>query len=381
MSQAHAVVLNLWHGQGHHEAFWQHTITEFMQANPDVVINVDVLTRKALNPALTEAVLANQAPDMVLFQSDNLGLHSLFKLSVIPTDWVAATIPKSLRIFTSYQQKLLGIPLYYGNHMLLYYNKKWVSKPITHWHQLKQISLPDGVKPLGVNYRSSYTFVTFLLAFGGMPAVDKKITLNTEATIQTLLFFKQNLQQGIFNQACHYQCVSRDFFADKYAYAINGDWEYVNASRVMQNNLGIALLPSLNKAPMASFKSALVLAFPGYAAAGQKKEALKRFSMHLQSQRFAKKVYPATHSMPAHITVQKQLINNESDNFKVLAQQLELSIAMQPTVALVASWDSIRRGFTMFLDDKLNAEEAAAYMQRGAEYELKRLLQGDLNEK
>jgi len=313
---------------------------------------------------------------MVLLQSDLLGLKSLFKLSQIPTTWLTDTTSSEMDFFIRDQGAYYGIPISYGNHMLLYYNKNIVHQVAGSWQALKEqaSTLPDEVNILGINYRSAYTFVTFWHAFGDRLVHNDQINLNNKSTIDTLNFFQENTANHIFNPLCDYSCVSGAFFAGKYAYAINGDWEFENAKSELGDALGIAQLPSINGKAMRSMKSALVLAFPGHEMAPKKRRGLEKFSHFIQSPEFAKNVFHQLHAMPANKDIKDALVARADTSYQTLIEQLKHSRPMPPSAAMVSAWDSIAKGFRLFLDGHGSAEDIARYMQGGADYERTKVL-------
>ncbi len=368
--------LTLWHSQGANERFWQEAAYEFGKANPDIRVELSLLPRKELNSTLTFSVLTNESPDMVLLQSDLLGLQSLFNLDEVPKAWVKETVPEDNLNYVKLDGKLYGIPISYGNHLVLYYNKAIIKKPAKTWEELKDQAkqLPEGVMPLAINYRSSYTFMAFWHVFGDQVVVNERANLKTQSTVDALTFYKDIARKRIVNKSCTYACVTTDFYTGKFAYAMNGDWDYVNAKRELGENLGIALLPTIKGKQLASLKSTLVLSFPNGSTVSPKYKQLREFASFVQSKSFLRSINVKLNRQPSHIELKKELSESEDQEYLALLHQLDLSIPMPTSVAMITAWDSIHKGFRLFIDDGVSPESATAYMQKKADYELKKVL-------
>lgn len=370
-------LLTLWHSQGANEQFWQEAAYEFSKANPGLSIELSLLPRKELNSTLTFSVLTNESPDMVLLQSDLLGLQSLFNLDEVPESWINNdTIPEENLRNVELNGKLYGIPISYGNHLVLYYNKALIKEPAKTWEELKEQTkqLPKGVMPLAINYRSSYTFMAFWLVFGDNIVVDDRANLKTQSTVDALNFYKEIARKRIVKKSCNYSCVTSDFYEGNFAYAINGDWDYVNAKRELGEKLGIALLPTINGKRLASLKSTLVLSFPNGSTESPKYAQLRKFANFVQSKAFLRSINEKLNRQPTHVELKAELRSSQDQAYQALLQQLDLSVPMPTSVAMITAWDSIHKGFRLFIEDGVSPETATAYMQKKADYELQKVL-------
>ncbi|WP_159083949.1 sugar ABC transporter substrate-binding protein [Saccharobesus litoralis] len=362
------VELNLWHSQGYTQAFWQSLVDEFTEKQPDIQIQVSVIPWKTLNPSLTQSVMAGDAPEMVMFQSDNLGIKDIFKLSAVPNNWLANSLLPEMEFFIKRQGKAYGIPLTHGNHLVLYYNKQIIKQPAMDWQQLTQQAktLAKQYQFMAFDYYSAYGFVSFLNAFYSDFAVNNNLNLNSPHTIAALEFFKESTQNGVFDPECGFICARESFLTGKYAYAINGDWEYARMSAELGDDLGVALLPTVAGKRIVSMKSALLLVFPNQSIASSKQQALFKFSQFLQSKTVADRVYHKTQSMPTHSAAMQDLIKQGGQNFQWFIEQLRQSKAMPSSTEMASVWDSIEKGLELYITGELSAEQAAKYMQRRA---------------
>ncbi len=142
----------------------------------------------------------------------------------------------------------------------------------------------------------------------------------------------------------------------------------------MKNDLGVALLPSIDGNPVVSMKSSLVLAFPNQSLSSEKQAALRKFSQYIQSEAFLRKVHKGIHSLPANEKIKNKILSHSNKNYRVLVQQLQKSKPMPSSILMVSSWDAISQGLGIFLDEGVEAKTAAGFMQRSAAYEKRRIL-------
>ncbi|KMT64141.1 extracellular solute-binding protein [Catenovulum maritimum] len=367
--------LRLWHSQGYTKSFWQAIADDFSQQHPDIKIQISIIPWKSLNPSLSQAVFSNKAPEMVLFQSDNLGIKNIFKLSSVPSSLLSDSLLPELDFFVYQNGVPYGIPLTHGNHLVLYYNKRIVEKPAASWQELTEQSkmLDKQYKFLAFDYYSAYGFVSFLNAFDPKFAISNNLSLDTPEMIKTLEFFKKNTDNRVFDINCGYICAREAFLTGEYAYAINGDWEYSRIYQELGDDLGVALLPSISGKPIVSMKSALLLVFPNQSLTSNKRDALIKFSEYVQSKAVAKRVYHETQSMPTHSEAMQDLVENGGNNFKWFIQQLKMSKPMPSSSEMASVWDSIEKGLELYITGELSAENAAKYMNKKAQYEKRKI--------
>ncbi|WP_305463798.1 sugar ABC transporter substrate-binding protein [Photobacterium leiognathi] len=315
-------------------------------------------------------------PDLVIFPSDFVGLHRLMKLSRIPEDWFLSDISPSAKSTAFADRKYWGIPVIQGNNLLLYYNKKLVSKPARSWESLlasKQQYIDKNILPIGWNYQDMYYFIPFLSAFNGWPITDNQISLNTPEMVAALKYYRDLAKQKVVDEQCRYTCSQADFVQGKEAYAINGDWAYQDLKNTMGENLGVALLPTINGSQMRSMKSTFVLSLPNYSSRPkQEKKLIEKFAKFVQRPSIQTLVYEKTRLLPVSEHLLGEYKKQAKGNDKVLFEQFELSKPMPSSIKMAIAWQAIAIGFKRY-EDGLSAEESAEYMQHIATQQMRRL--------
>lgn len=149
--------------------------------------------------------------------------------------------------------KKTGIPLFGGNHQLLFYNKKYVSDEPKTMDELivtadevkKQFNLDYGfVLPTG----ACYFILPFLYGFGAPLWADKGEPIPFDALVKTiellrvLIYDKKSLPIK-WEQAESIKC----FTEEKAAYCIGGDWNIREFDEATNHNLGICEIPALDR--------------------------------------------------------------------------------------------------------------------------------------
>lgn len=89
-----------------------------------------------------------------------------------------------------------------------------------------------------------------------------KLTLDTPEMAAALTFYWQQAERGLVHPSCNYQCMTKGFHNNEFGYIIDGVWAYSDHQSVLGENLGIALLPSVNGKPLKPYFSSHALAFP-----------------------------------------------------------------------------------------------------------------------
>ncbi|KPA53930.1 sugar ABC transporter substrate-binding protein [Photobacterium lucens] len=366
--------LTLWYSH-QDNSFINLLVNEFKKEN-DINISLVQFDPEKIKAEILLGAQYGGLPELVIFPSDFVGLHRLMKLSRIPDDWFLSDISPSAKVTAFTDGKYWGVPVIQGNNLLLYYNKKLVPEPVKSWEALlakKQQYIDNNILPIGWNYQDMYYFIPFLSAFNGWPITNNKITLNTPEMVAALKYYRYVSEQKMVNEQCEYTCSQADFIQGKEAYAINGDWAYQDLKNNMGDNLGVALLPTIDGKQMRSMKSTFVISLPNYSVRSkQKRKLIEQFVKFVQRPTIQKLVYEKTHLLP----VSEQLLNEykkqAKGSDKVLFEQFELSKPMPSSIKMSIAWQAIAIGFKRY-EDGLSAEESAKYMQHIAIQQMRRL--------
>lgn len=183
--------------------------------------------------------------------------------SLLPVDTL---IDRSLFIpaltdSTTVGGKLYGIPLQVGNHLMLFYNKKYVKDAPQTFDELVKIAQSlqqananvDGFQPFAYNQKESLWVFPLAHAFGATefngatPALDSDGWGKAYQLLNDLKF-----KAKIEAQECDYECADSAFRLGKAAMTLNGDWALTGDTgyiKALGADLGIAAWPSVGFDP------------------------------------------------------------------------------------------------------------------------------------
>lgn len=357
--------LTLWYSH-QDNSFIELLVKEFQKEN-NINISLVQFEPEKIKAEILLGAQYGGLPDLVIFPSDFIGLHRLMKLSSIPKNWLSPELSKKAMLTAYVNDKYWGIPVIQGNNLLLYYNKKLVSQPLRTWKEIiasKQIWLDKNILPVGWNYLDMYYFIPFLSAFNGWPISDGKISLNTPEMVKALKYYRYLSEQKIINRECDYVCSQGDFIEGKEAYAINGDWAYQDLKKSMGDDLGVALLPTLNGKQMQPMSSTFLLSLPNYKNHSvDKKVLIEKFAKFIQQERIQHLIYEDTRLLPVSTKLLKEFRHQASGDDEILFKQFELSKPMPSTIKMSIAWQAMAIGFKRY-EDGLSAEKTAEFMQK-----------------
>lgn len=341
-------------------------IFDGFSANSDVKISIRQFKNNELKSALLQSANMKQLPDIVIVPADFIGLSEL-NFSTIPTAWLDQDLSpeslKSAQVNSTYK----GIPIIYGNHLLLYYNKSLISEPATTWHNLLQqkYQLKAGIDLIGWNYLEMYWFIPFLGVYNQFPYRNGEVNLDSAGMTKALAWYKSFSSDNILDKNCDYECNDSRFIEQKLAYTINGSWAFNHYRDELKEQLGVALLPSYQGQAMRPYFSSHVLAFPNdsIAQSEQKRQALKALAQYLQQPSSQLAIWQQMRSLPTNMKIKQQLIANADANLQVILQQLEQSEPMPTDRAMAIVWEAMLKGVNRYMADIFDNEKAAEYMQ------------------
>lgn len=364
--------LVLWHSWTENMGLWQKIQTEFNSAQSDIILHVKVFEHEDMKQAIIRSSFQQKSADMLLMPSDWLGYHNVMKFSAVPNTLLSENISADIIAHTRFEGDIRGIPLFQGNHLLFMYNKSLVTKPASTWAELiaqHKTRKNKQINTLAVNYSEMFWFVPFMTLFNGFPVAQNEVTLNSQATIDALNFYKQLTEQNIIHKACTYDCVSSDFYQGKYRYSMAGSWAYKSAKQALGDNLGIASFPKMNGQELTPMRGNIILAFPNLALSGAKKNSLMAFSQFIQQEKYQQLMFDEMGLFPVNKKVMTRIKPHLDSDTKLSLKQFNKSKSLPASTSISAVWNGMYKGFSLFMDNEMNAEEAAIYMQKSVSRE------------
>ncbi|GGA93343.1 sugar ABC transporter substrate-binding protein [Agarivorans gilvus] len=365
--------LTLWNAHNPSQ-YLDSAILQFEQSN-----NITIEKNNFLSERLREEVLnqarTNTLPDILYVPSDFVGMHELISLSPVPKDWIVPDIQQRILKAGATDEQQYGIPLFQGNHLVLYYNKSLVKQPVSSWAELleQQAALTqDGRDAIVWNFAEMYWFVPFLTAFDGWPLLQGKITLDTEAMRNALRYYKELRDIGLVDATCNHDCSVERFKNGEAAYMINGDWIYNDLNQAMGEDLGVSVLPTIQGNTMKPMFSGYVLAFPRLFENRKNYQSIKAFSLYMQGDKAQGIIYQEGGLIPANKQVLANYQHSQSTNDQQMLLQMEQTRAMPSDKEMTIVWLALQRGFTRYMEHNYTVEQATEYMQAIADKEIEK---------
>lgn len=362
-----AFALTIWHKErSSSRTFIEGIAQDFSKANK-VNATFDYVYSEAIKSSLLRsAMLKGKMPDAAIVPSDFVGLYKQLTLSEIPKDSISKETSKSFLDTATIDGKIYGVPLFSGNHLMLFYNKRFVKKPAASFEEMltqKKDFDAKGIKTLGMKYQEMYWLAPFVLGNGGRLVNGNQITLNSSAMVKALEQYRKIVDLGLSEKNCGFDCISTDFYAGKFAYAIDGEWSLGSALDALGENLGVALIPTFDGVQPRTYHATNVLIFPAQSLAGPQREILLKFARYLQSYDIQMRAYSSAKRFPVDRRVLKNLSQTIDPAMRGALDQLNFSEAMPSNESQAIAWEGMGLGFKYFISDKLNAKDAAAFMQ------------------
>ncbi|MBW8191469.1 extracellular solute-binding protein [Neiella marina] len=369
-----AAELRLWH-QKEEGREWLPKLAEQYEAATGVKVHVSFRPTGELRASLLRGVIEGNTPHVAIVPSDFIGDYHRLQLTPLGDQWFGSRITPSAMPLVTLAGNHYGIPILGGNHLMLFYNKRYVKQPATSWQELavqaKELR-SQGIEPIAWKYEEMYWFTAFATAFGAFPVSDNQINLDTPEMRAGLEFYKRIADKGLVDPKCDYKCAFDDFNSGQYAYVINGDWAYGEMAEALGDNFGVSVLPSIAGNSMMPAYSGMALIFPADSTNGPDADALMDFVHFIQSKQVQLGFFQELSLLPVHQQVIEQIMATADDNQKASLAQLKQGWAVPPTPALTASWLGMSKGFQLYISGHGTVEQATNMMQRFAEHELKK---------
>ena len=359
---------------------------QFMANNPDIRVVRTTYQTEDLRQKFITTATAGKAADIVFGPSDMTGpLVTANLLQPIDAFSDSALFATAATDAVKVNGKTWGIPMSYGNHLMLMFNKDMVkSVPATTDELIaiaKKNSNPDKKEyGLVMNINEPFWFAPTMGAFGAWPlsvAADGKvsISLGTEENKKALAFWKSlKFEHKIVPSECDYDCARGLFAEKKAAMIINGDWYVDEAKKALGDKLGIAPLPvvSATGKPMTPMVSGRYL-FLNKDISGVRADAVKKFLAFLTSKPIQVEMASALGRIPGLIEAQKDAAVITNPVIKSLIDAAANGKAMPPQIEMRAAWDGMRPVLQKVMTGELAPEQAAGEMQTIANERLKGL--------
>ncbi len=345
------------------------------------IVNYDV---EKLRENFQTSALAGTGPDLLWTVNDHAGPFTTADL-IDPVDNIGIDlkqfVPGALEPVVLNGQTW-GIPLSYGNNLMLLYNKKLVDHaPADTTEMIKmaqdfQAKNPGSVG-LAWNFGEPFWLVPWLGGFGGKVFADdgKTPTLNTPEMVSALKLVSEfKNTDKITPKECDYACADGLFKDGKAAMIINGDWslgDYTGSTAgvtaTKNIDLGTAPFPKVAGADYPKpYTAGVYIMFPK-GQADDKRAAAVKLTQCLISDPVELRWLKEQQRLPS---VQKLFDDPSIKSNPILAgsaADLLNGTGMPAATEMRCNWDAMKPQLQDVLAGKTTPEDAAKAMQTAAE--------------
>ncbi len=327
-----------------------------------------VTTREFANGNIkAELLLAKQnrnyMPDLIFLPSDYLGLHEYIALNPLPSEWIEqAKLEKTAIKSVQVHQEYMGLPLFLGNHLMLFYNKQLVQNPNLTWEQFFSYSIEHpNEQLLTFPAKDMYFFVAFMELFFQQKPLGQ-LDFTSQSMVQSLKFYRQLLSKLNIELECNSDCARNKFLNSEVPYLIDGDWAFESLNDTFGAQLGITNLPTYEGNAMQSLSGSKVIAVTkGAFQNPQKRELVKRFIQSMQDEAFLKRLSQKYQYISSFKQVNQEVFTASDELAFAIYNEYLVAQPMPTTLRLSFVWEVLSRGFYRYFDG-MPAKEVTLYM-------------------
>jgi len=377
------VNLVLWTKEGEEPLEWNKSLVEeFMKANPEVTVElVKKIDVEVLREDFLTASLAGAPPDLLWTVNDHAGpfvtadvidpVDGLFDLDIYVESALEAV---------KLEGKYWGIPISNGNHLMLLYNKKLISKAPEDTDELFTIGkklTQEGNYALVWNQTEPFWLVPWLGGFKGKVFAEDGVTptLNTPEMVATLKFlYDMKFDAKIIPPECDYDAADTLFKEGKAAMIINGDWSLGGYMGVLGQDLGVARIPKVVATgtwPKPYTSGVYFMLAKGLS--GDKLKAAQDFIGFVLSEEKQIEMVKLLNRLPALKEALEDPLVTENPILKGSSDQMVVGTPMPTVLEMRCNWDSMKPEMLAVLTATKTPEDAAKTMQTSAESCIKAL--------
>ncbi|MEN9825094.1 MAG: hypothetical protein RI953_839 [Pseudomonadota bacterium] len=354
-------------------------ITRFTTAHPNIRVVRQTYPNEDLRTKFTTAATAGQAAELVWGPNDIAGVFATAKLiqsadAFVDVNKFTPSASEPVRL----KGAVMGVPMTYGNHLMLFFNKNLVANAPTTTAELIEAARAHTdakANKFGLVFFQNEPFwlVPFVGAFGGWPLVvdpdgSARLELNSDAMKNALAYlYKLKTVDKIIPKECDYDCAKGLFMEGKAAFTINGDWSVKEFQAKLGDQLGIAPLPVLSETnrPLTPMISGRYI-FINAQIAPAKKEAIKEFLNFLTSREIQIEVAEKLNRIPA---TSEALNDPRIAGLKAIQPMIAAAANGRPMPAqteMRAAWDAMRPVQQKIMSGDLTADKGVNVMQQSA---------------
>ena len=305
----------------------------------DVGVGVDLIQKTFVDfiIGLQNLEEIEDKPDIVLIAQDMVNMETA-KLSDVPEEF-GNGMEKGVWDSMKYKGVQKGIPYLQGNHALLFYNQQYFQEKPTTWEQICDISIED-VTPIAIDLEEKYWILPFLYTFSNnhKGKIDK---VGEETTVRCIREYLQS--KKLISENANGSMLTR-FLKGEIAAIINGEWKYQFLHEEMGENLGVAMLPSIESIHMIGTSGTFGMAFPNHSLGGAKKDLIYEFINKMSSDKVQQQWYQEYHRLPINQKMIEHMIQvgERSDMYDVY-RQMKANVNLVNEECMGEYWERCER--------------------------------------
>ncbi|MBP7795316.1 MAG: extracellular solute-binding protein [Elusimicrobiales bacterium] len=329
------------------------------------------------------ASLAGVPPDIIISPSDTAGIYAISGF-ILPLDKVFDfnLYNKPVVEAITLDNKIWGIPISNGNHLMLMFNKKFIKEAPKTTDELFKFC-DNNLKKYNLDYCLAFDggepfwLMPWLGGFGGWPLDNNKPTLNTPEMKRTLQFYHDlKFKYKYIPPECDYNCMDSLFKEGKVPFIINGDWAISSYSEQFKENFGIGLIPEISEThryPTPMISGRYFLLSSPISSNTEKFEIVKEFVKFYTNKENQIKQFKELKRLPAlkEASMSKEVLSDPIA--KVSMEQILKGKPMPMAYEMRAVWDTVRNYQGLVMTNKMSIDEATFKMQKEVERKIKEM--------
>lgn len=328
--------------------------------------------RDSTSPTDVHDSVSTEPPDLILTTNEQIQLLAARDLLqpvtfVTPTLFVESANAAATRRGVQY-----GLPVFSGDNLMLYYNKKLIKEPPTNTDALVRLAPSYTKEAIGqwmlvFDQTDPFWLFPWIGGFKGSLINNGAPTLNTRAMTETLTLLKTFKDKKVIPPEGDRNTAAALFQEGKATMIIMGDEALDTYLAKWGSDLGIARIPQVSKNEFPRpYTGGVYFAFPR-TTDGNRLAIAQAFAQFVTSKPIQLDMARKLHRLPALREALNDSVITNDPLLKGMADQMLLGIAPPDSAALGCIYDAVRPQLQAVMTDQSKPDAAAQAMQASAE--------------
>lgn len=333
--------IRIWHDQDGAITHWLQKIWESSPASglkADSALEVDHKPDFKAELCTRPDGIRADPPDVMILPNDLIGLHGELGLSEIPSKTVRGIKRRFLNTVRG-NGRIYGIPLLVSDVLVLFYNKRIVSRPVDDMDRLGAMRSEDSrFVPISWPFSAPRYFAPFLVATGAWPGNHRSIRFDRPAFNEAFTEYEDLVRDEVIDPGCDSSCAFKTFLQGGSAYAIGPVSSLRLAREVLRQDLGVAPLPSIHRKPLRPLYRILALVFPFHSLRGARRSRLLAFARALSSRKAQLMLGEETGLVPVNGSAFESLARRADPGMRVALRQIRHALPIPSRREMPSFW-------------------------------------------